>query len=514
MSTRGQQAPDPREVAVFRSDGVARYPEVPPYHPSERYPEYPFGSIVDASPNVAYDAVRESLALLGLDRENFGTRQWNPLGAIVGPDDFVVIKPNMVRDFHEEPEKGIEAMITHGSIVRAVVDYVYIAKGGRGKVVVCDSPQNDADWDGLWAAFHFDELLDFYGRVAADFDLQVYDVRREAVRKRHGVPVERYQRPGDPLGYVAIDLGDDSEFAAVPERTGRLYGAEYDISETAGHHSPDRHEYLVAASFLEADVVINVPKWKTHKKSGITVWTKSVIGICGDKNWLPHHTEGTPSQGGDQFADDRAKRKLERRVVALTKRALLRGGPVRLRAGSILRKLGTYVFGDTNRGTVRSGNWHGNDTIWRTVLDLHKCWIYADRHGVLKDAPQRRFLCIVDGIVAGEGNGPLAPTPRHDGIVLAGTDHGAVDTTAAMLMGFDPDRLKILTRSPEARGHDLYRVPRERMQCRSNVAAWDGPLQDLSEPLDWLPHFGWVGYVERRQDQVPAEPVLSAPSPD
>ena len=199
-----------------------------------------------------------------------------------------------------------------------------------------------------------------------------------------------------------------------------LYGAEYDISETAGHHTAGRHEYLVARSFLEADVVLNVPKWKTHKKSGITVWIKSVIGICGDKNWLPHHTEGTPSQGGDQFADSGVKQRLERRVVALTKRALIRGGPARMRAGSVLRKAGTYIFGDTNRGTIRSGNWHGNDTIWRTVLDLHKCWIYADKDGVLQDVPQRRFLCVVDGIVSGEGNGPLAPSARRDGVVLAG----------------------------------------------------------------------------------------------
>jgi Domain of unknown function (DUF362) len=322
----------------------------------------------------------------------------------------------------------------------------------------------------------------------------------------HGVPVDRYSRPGDPLGYVKIDLGENSEFADVPERAPRLYGAEYDISETGGHHTAGQHEYLVARSFLEADVVLNVPKWKTHKKSGITVWIKSVIGICGDKNWLPHHTEGTPAEGGDQFADSGAKQKLERRLVALTKRALLRGGPVRLRAGSVLRKAGTYVFGDTNRGTIRSGNWHGNDTIWRTVLDLHKCWIYADKQGVLQDTPQRRFMCIVDGIVSGEGNGPLAPSARQDGIVFAGSDPVAVDTTAAVLMGFDPERLKILMRAPKARGFTLTHTARTEIRCASNVEEWNGPLESLAEPLDWAPHFGWVDYLER----VDRRPVARA----
>jgi uncharacterized protein (DUF362 family) len=503
----GRTVPEPEVVAVYRSESEPGYPETPPYHPSGRYPEYPFGTSLSEEPNVAYEAVRESLALLGLDRANFGTPHWNPLGELLGPDDFVVIKPNMVRDFHEEPEQGTEALVTHGSVVRAVLDYVYLAKGGRGRVVVCDSPQNDADWEGLWTAFQFDGLLDFYGKVAPELQLEVYDVRREAVRKHHGVPVEHYSRPGDPLGYVAIDLGEDSEFADVPERAGRLYGAEYDISQTEGHHAPGRHEYLIARSFLEADVVLNVPKWKTHKKSGITVWLKSVIGICGDKNWLPHHTEGTPSQGGDQFADSGFKQRFERRVVATTKRALLGAGPVRLRIGSVLRRAGAHVFGDTNRGTVRSGNWHGNDTIWRTVLDLHKCWIYADRDGVLRETPQRRFLCIVDGIVSGEGNGPLAPTARRDGVVLAGTDPVAVDTTAAVLMGFDPERLKILARAPLARGYRLSRPRSDDVLCRSNVRDWDGPLQELTEPLDWTPHFGWIGHVERRDRtelEVPA----------
>jgi uncharacterized protein (DUF362 family) len=487
----------PEHVAVFRSTSPAQYPDVPPYHPSEPYPEYPFGTALSQSPNMAYEAVRETLALLGLDRENLGTPRWNPLGSVIQPHDFVVIKPNMVRDFHEDRKLGTEALVTHGSVVRAVLDYVHIAKGGKGRVVICDSPQNDADWDGLWAAFHFDELLAFYGEAAKDFHLKVYDVRREAVRTRHGVPVDRYARPGDPLGYVKIDLGENSEFAEVPERAPRLYGAEYDISETGGHHTAGRHEYLVARSFLEADVVLNVPKWKTHKKSGITAWIKSVIGICGDKNWLPHHTEGTPSQGGDQFAGSGVKQKLERRVVAVTKRALVQGGPARLRAGSVLRKAGSYVFGDTNRGTIRSGNWHGNDTIWRTVLDLHKCWIYADKDGVLQDVPQRRFLCVVDGIVSGEGNGPLAPSARRDGVVLAGSDPVSVDTTAAVLMGFDPDRLKILVRAPRARGFTLSRADRTAIRCASNVEGWNGALENLDEPLDWTPHFGWVGYLER-----------------
>ena len=52
---------------------------------------------------------------------------------------------------------------------------------------------------------------------------------------------------------------------------------------------------------------------------------------------------------------------------------------------------------------VRNGSWHGNDTIWRAVVDLNKILLYADGEGVMRDTPQRRYYAIVDGVVAGEG---------------------------------------------------------------------------------------------------------------
>jgi uncharacterized protein (DUF362 family) len=483
------------KVAIYRA-AEASYPSSPPYHPSERYPEYPFES-VSAEPNFAYEAVRGALHLAGLDAEAFATASWNPLAEIISEGDLVVIKPNMVRDFHDEIQKGTEALITHASVVRAVVDYVYLAMGGRGRIIIADSPQNDADWEKLWREFHFDALLSFYKEVAPEFQIDIYDVRKEAVISRRGVVIKRYERPGDPLGYSTIDLGENSEFEQVPERFGRFYGSEYDISQTNAHHQHGRHEYNIANTFLMADVIINVPKLKTHKKSGITAWIKSVVGICGDKNWVPHHTQGTPGEGGDQFAEDALKRKLERQLMAGIRSAVRRTGFAGGFLGGLLRKSGTYVFGDTNKGAIRSGNWHGNDTIWRAVLDLQKCWIYADENGVLHPTPQRKFICIVDGLIAGEGNGPLAPDPKPAGICIVGMDPIATDTTCAVLMGFDPDKLPILTRARSARGFAVARVAREQIEVSSNVKQWNGKVMEITDTLNFKPHFGWKGHIER-----------------
>ena len=54
----------------------------------------------------------------------------------------------------------------------------------------------------------------------------------------------------------------------------------------------------MSKTILGADLVINCLKMKTHKKAGVTLSMKNLIGINGDKNWLPHYRTGFASQGG------------------------------------------------------------------------------------------------------------------------------------------------------------------------------------------------------------------------
>src|SRR5207245_4895705 len=110
------------------------------------------------------------------------------------------------------------------------------------------------------------------------------------------------------------DLADRSEFVAQTG-SGRYYGADYDSAVVNRHHAHGRHEYLVAGSVAKADVVFSLPKLKTHKKAGITVSLKNLVGINADKNWLPHHTEGHPKNGGDEHPNPDRKHKTERAIV-------------------------------------------------------------------------------------------------------------------------------------------------------------------------------------------------------
>lgn len=61
----------------------------------------------------------------------------------------------------------------------------------------------------------------------------------------------------------------------------------------------------------------------------------------------------------------------------------------------------------------------------------------------------RQDMIVVDGVVAMEGNGPLVGNPVQLGVVVAGVDPVAVDSTCARIMGFDPKEVKHLVRAVE-----------------------------------------------------------------
>lgn len=483
------------EVCV--STGHNGYPSRPPYSPAVGYPEYPFArDTLGDQVNPAYEGVRDALRGLGLDGKHFGEKGWNPLESIVQPGHTVVLKPNFVRDFRETQAGHADCLITHGSVLRAALDYVYIALKGRGRIIIADAPQNDADFEAIRRIAGLDEVQEFYQRHG-NFPVEVRDLRPEKARKINGVIVGHEPLLGDPAGYVKVNLDRYSTFCEISDLCRMLYGAEYDTAELRSHHHGEVHEYLISKTVMDADCVISLPKLKTHKKTGITVCMKNLVGINGNKNWLPHHREGTPAQGGDQFADDGLRHRIERKVMAGFRRLFPLLGPVRGITARSLKALGTRAFGDTNTNTVRSGNWYGNDTAWRMAIDLNRILVYADREGHLRDYPARRTFCLVDGIIGGEGNGPLDPTPNRMGLILAGKNAVAVDLVSARLMGFDYRRLPMLSRALRDDHLPLAMFKYDEIVCKSNMQQLNRRLHQLDGMVGaFKPHFGWRGHVE------------------
>jgi hypothetical protein len=78
------------------------------------------------------------------------------------------------------------------------------------------------------------------------------------------------------------------------------------------------------------------------------------------------------------------------------------------------------------------------------AVDLARIITYADSSGKLRAKPVRSHLALIDGIVGGEGNGPLSPTAVDSGFLVFGDCVVNVDIAAATLMGFDPQKLPIV----------------------------------------------------------------------
>jgi hypothetical protein len=313
------------------------------------------------------------------------------------------------------------------------------------------------------------------------------------------VILDRIDLPGDPRGYVAYDLGHDSEFHGHPG-AGSYYGADYATGEVNAHHSGGKHEYLISRSAIEADVFVNLPKLKTHKKSGITVNLKNLVGINGDKNWLPHHTEGDPRSGGDEVPAMTSLHRVERAGVKALRRVALSIPVLGPRVMVQAKRAGAVAFGDTET-VIRSGNWYGNDTTWRMCLDLNKLLLYGNPDGTLR-APKiearKRYLSFVDGIVAGEGRGPMNPDPVQAGLVIAGTDPAVVDLACAVLMGFDPEKIPVVRGAFHTHGWPVASVPPAAIELISDEAGWCGSPSRLDPGalFRFRPHFGWVGRIE------------------
>jgi len=480
-----------------------RYPRSAPFDPSESYPEYPYpDGKLSAEPNAAYTGVREALALLGLDRDRFGTAAWNPLGEIVQRGMTVVVKPNWV--YHELPNEPHpeEILVTHPAVIRAVLDYVYIACGTEGRIILADAPVQGANFDAILRASKIDAIRDRFAtglRSGVDvFDLRCVIGEVTASGRVRQVPSSR----PDPAGYRVVDLGTRSHLEEIAAQSAKFRCLDYDPRALQENHQAGRHRYRLSGSVLAADAVLNVPKLKTHGKSGVTASLKNLVGINGDKAFLPHFRTGSPRFGGDdyplpsvlQWTRNAVRERLVQGDSELAWKTIRWLG---LRALKIAQQFGgRSEVGGTNPYSISSGHWHGNDTTWRMVLDLNMALMFVGRDGEWSDRPQRAYLSIVDAIIAGERNGPITPHRRNIGTVFATRYPVAGDYAAAWLMGFDPERIPMLSAARQRLG---LAFPYANAGGEVQLATQDGILPLYATSTNWrfrAPD-GWQGHVER-----------------
>lgn len=326
----------------------------------------------------------------------------NPFADFINPGMTVFIKPNWVASRWREScshKDTLYSVITHPAVIEAVADRVAIALNGSGKIIIGDNPSIDADFDELMAFTGIKKLESKYTVPCEIIDLRPLVCEDLA---DYGKKEKMSGRKGDPNGKVEVNLGKDSMLYGIDPS---LFRGVFDEREdTIASHTGANHLYTYSQSLYNADVYISIPKLKTHQKVGATLNLKGLVGSISDKNQLVHWRIGSPETGGDEYPD----------------------------RASLEAALHSPI---THRGAHP-----GNDTIWRMVVDLYK--------GMLMK--ERKYFSVVDGIIAGEGQGPFCPTSKNSGVLLAGDNLLAVDITAARLMGFNPTMIKYLNYFIEA----------------------------------------------------------------
>jgi len=487
-------------VSVVR-DPSAQYPVAPPFDPSSLYPELgrlPGGPPPIASErNAVYALVRSGLLAAGFDRQHAGTPDWNPLGTLVPRIGLVVIKPNLVLE--STPRRQFDgSIVTHASVVRPLIDYIRLAGGRDVQILVGDVPLQGADFGQLVMENGLAELIRKLNE-RGDSNLVLADLRRERALVDAAGFIKRIEGlAGDPRGYQEVDVGGASLLEGLPaEQFEGFAVSDYQARSTQRAHAPGVHRYLVPASVLAADLFINVPKLKTHQKAGLTVAIKNLVGVNGDKARVPHYRLGGPSASGDEYPPGAA---ILRALQARTARLLQGRSRVLYRAVRHFWRATRHLVlprhsMESAAGAVTlvsGGAWHGNDTLWRSLHDLNLLLRFADRDGVIRNVAQRSYLCIVDGIIAGEGDGPLLPVARHEGVILVGDDALAIDLVAARYMGLDWRRIPQLAGALEARpAWTTVHEPLEDggVTVIANTTPWHSPRPFRPAP-------GWLGHIE------------------
>ena len=328
--------------------------------------------------------------------DDLGYSSLNPLGKVIHPGDKVFIKPNWVASRWRAscPHKDtLYCVITHPHVIEAVADYVAEALRGEGKIIIGDNPSIDAD---------FKELMDFTEmekiRNKYDVPVEILDLRPLVCDdlKNYGKKYKMIEQAGDPAGKVEVNLGKESLLYGLDPS--RFRGVFDERDETVASHTGETQLYTYARSLYDADVYISIPKLKTHQKVGATLNLKGLVGTISNKNQLVHWQVGYPQIHGDEYPSKEA-----------------------------------YEAGQKAKVKHR-GAWPGNDTIWRMVGDLYQ--------GM--KMKERRYFTVIDGIVAGEGQGPFCPTSKNANTLIVAEDLLAADVVATRYMGFDPWKIKYL----------------------------------------------------------------------
>ena len=410
---------------------------------------------------------------------------------VIKPGMNVLIKPNLVMDVNHNKEGGTDCLYTQAVVVEPVLKVVIECLCGQGSIVIGDAPMQECVFDNIVG---YKQLVEKYSDCG--IPIKLVDFRELTSYIRDGI---HYQSIREDANGSIINLGKDSEFYISNLSDGsKMRVTNYDPRILPRHHHDDIHEYYVSNYLLNADVIINMPKPKSHRKGGVTISLKNLVGINTRKEFLPHHMKGSKADGGDEYLKKSGVHNLRSSLLDI-KNTLVADNKHSL-AKILKYPIGLCSFILKTTGNAYSeGSWYGNDTISKTIVDLNRIAKYADKKGVIKSTPQRAMVIVADMIVAGEKEGPVNPSPKETGIIVAGMNSVCFDEVVSTLMGFDYHKIPSIVRARQSKGKLKLINDDEKAVIISNNSKIDGKtVSDLMpEDLFWFEATsGWKNHIE------------------
>jgi uncharacterized protein (DUF362 family) len=493
---------------AFNIDKDSEYPKAP-FSPDFNYPEFEDVFKQFDTSNRIYKNLRNLFINSGYDKENIGSKKWNPFRGLISDGKIVVIKPNLV---YEETKElvGKGCLITHASLIRPVIDFLYLLQLKdkiKFRIIVADVPIQGAKFDTIVEQTGLKALRDYYIENLS-FSFEIIDLRHKIAKLENDGFFTVINNKGDALGYSKIHL--KNSFLQEIAYDYQKFGAPgYGINETSSQiQETGNHYYHIPNTILQSELFINMPKIKTHKKAGITIAMKNLIGINGEKAWIPHYRRGSIKHGGDEYDDNQIFLK------AITTRAnvLLQGKSRTL--WKIGKKINLIFFKKFFRKDLKpssiyddyekkalflvGGDWHGNDTIWRSILDLNLLLLFINNEGNESKDQVRNYICLGDGIISGEGDGPLSPTQKKTGIITLSRNPILNDVCCSKIMGFDWQKIPQLKNSIYLKHHFCFDgdVKKISLIKSDETNRYKNILfQDLPN-LKFKPSPGWLHQIE------------------
>ncbi|MBP8959656.1 MAG: DUF362 domain-containing protein [Bacteroidales bacterium] len=347
----------------------------------------------------------------------------------------VLIKPNWVK--HSTRQSDEYVLRTNDNFLLAVLNAIIEMK--PAEIIIGDAPIQGCIWENMLSKGFLDEINNIVRRK--NIPVQIKDFRR----RKYIVSENKPQVDIMPLSdYVIFNLGRNSYLEAITSKgKTRFRVTNYDSAKMTFAHSPGVNKYCIAKDFFNADTVISLPKIKTHQKTGITGALKNLVGINGDKDFLPHHRLGGTKKGGDCYPGGSELRYLSE--LALDKANRNQGQ----KSFWLWQKLSSLLWRLSFPGPEHqiSAGWYGNDTTWRMVLDLNRIAEFGRPDGTIAEEKQRQIYSMCDAIIAGQGDGPLDPQPLPLGIISFTNNSVINDRAMAVLMGLPTEKIPILNRT-------------------------------------------------------------------